>query len=111
MKAGPIILVPGWWLGAWAWDDVAAQLRADGRDVTALTLPGLDSIDTDRSSITQSDHVAALVDAVRAASSHVVAVHSGARFTGYAPATASPRASPRWSTSTPARASARPTLS
>ena len=27
-------------LGAWAWDEVAAALRADGHDVTALTLPG-----------------------------------------------------------------------
>ena len=85
MKTPPIILVPGWWLGAWAWDDVAARLRADGHDVTALTLPGLESIDADRSSVTQSDHVAAVVDAVRAASAPVVlAVHSGSGFTGYA---------------------------
>lgn len=37
-----IILVPGFWLGAWAWDDVAARLRALGHDVTAMTLPGLE---------------------------------------------------------------------
>jgi len=85
MKTAPIILVPGWWLGAWAWDEVAAILRAEGHDVTALTLPGLDSLAADRSSITQSDHVAAVVDAVRAAPAPVVlAVHSGAGFTGYA---------------------------
>jgi len=85
MKTPPIILVPGWWLGAWAWDDVAARLRADGHDVTALTLPGLESIDVDRSSVTQSDHVAAVVDAVRSAPAPVVlAVHSGSGFTGYA---------------------------
>jgi pimeloyl-ACP methyl ester carboxylesterase len=85
MKTPPIILVPGFWLGAWAWDEVAAFLRADGHDVTALTLPGLDSVDTDRSSITQSDHVAAIVEAVRAAPAPVVlAVHSGTGFTGYA---------------------------
>ena len=41
MPPAPIILVPGFWLGAWAWDDVAGRLRADGHDVTALTLPGL----------------------------------------------------------------------
>ena len=40
MSSAPIILVPGFWLGAWAWDEVAAALRADGHDVTALTLPG-----------------------------------------------------------------------
>jgi len=85
MKTAPIILVPGWWLGAWAWDEVATILRAEGHDVTALTLPGLDSLAADRSSITQSDHVAAVVDAVRAAPAPVVlAVHSGAGFTGYA---------------------------
>ena len=39
----PIILVPGFWLGAWAYDEVAATLRADGHDVTAITLPGLES--------------------------------------------------------------------
>jgi len=85
MKTAPIILVPGWWLGAWAWVEVASILRADGHDVTALTLPGLDSVEADRSSITQSDHVAAVVDAVRSAPTPVVlAVHSGAGFTGYA---------------------------
>jgi len=42
MTAAPIILVPGFWLGGWAWGEVAGLLRADGHDVTALTLPGLD---------------------------------------------------------------------
>ena len=46
----PIVLVPGFWLGAWAWDEVAAALRDDGHEVTALTLPGLESTDADRSS-------------------------------------------------------------
>jgi pimeloyl-ACP methyl ester carboxylesterase len=85
MKPAPIILVPGFWLGAWAWDEVAAALRADGHDVTALTLPGLESVEADRSSITASDHVEAIVEAVRAADARVVlAVHSGAGFPGYA---------------------------
>jgi pimeloyl-ACP methyl ester carboxylesterase len=81
----PIVLVPGFWLGAWAWDEVAAALRADGHEVTALTLPGLESTDTDRSAITVSDHVEAICEALRAAYSPVVlAVHSGAGFAGYA---------------------------
>jgi pimeloyl-ACP methyl ester carboxylesterase len=85
MAAPPIVLVPGFWLGAWAWDEVADSLRADGHDVTALTLPGLESADADRSSITASDHVGAICEAVRAAEAPVVlAVHSGAGFTGYA---------------------------
>jgi pimeloyl-ACP methyl ester carboxylesterase len=85
MKSAPIILVPGFWLGAWAWDEVVALLRADGHDVTALTLPGLESSDADRSAVTLDDHVEAIVSAVRAASAPVVlAVHSGTGFSGYA---------------------------
>jgi pimeloyl-ACP methyl ester carboxylesterase len=81
----PIILVPGFWLGAWAWDEVADALRADGHDVTALTLPGLESADADRSSITLADHVDAIIEAVRAADAPVVlAVHSATGFSGYA---------------------------
>ena len=79
-----IVLVPGFWLGAWAWDEVAATLRADGHEVTAVTLPGLESADADRSKITMSDHVEAICDAVRAAGAPVVlAVHSGAGAPGY----------------------------
>ncbi len=85
MASAPIILVPGFWLGAWAWDDVVSRLRADGHDVTALTLPGLESVDADRSAITLTDHVDAICEAVGAAESPVVlAVHSGAGFSGYA---------------------------
>jgi pimeloyl-ACP methyl ester carboxylesterase len=84
MTSAPIVLVPGFWLGAWAWDEVAAALRADGHDVTALTLPGLESADADRSAITMSDHVDAICEAVRAAEAPVVlAVHSGAGASGY----------------------------
>jgi pimeloyl-ACP methyl ester carboxylesterase len=83
--AAPIVLVPGFWLGAWAWDDVAAQLRADGHDVSALTLPGLESADADRSKVTFADHVDAICDAVAAAGAPaVLAVHSGTGATGYA---------------------------
>ena len=84
-RTAPIVLVPGFWLGAWAWDEVAASLRADGHDVTALTLPGLESADIDRSSITLADHVDAICDAVTAAGRPVVlVVHSAAGFSGYA---------------------------
>ena len=85
MATAPIILVPGFWLGAWAWDEVVEALRADGHDVTALTLPGLESADADRASITLADHVNAIVDAVRAKDAPVVlAVHSGTGFSGFA---------------------------
>ena len=85
MASAPIILVPGFWLGAWAWDEVAETLRSDGHDVTALTLPGLESKQADRSAITFGDHVDAIVTAIEAADRPVVlAVHSGAGFSGYA---------------------------
>jgi pimeloyl-ACP methyl ester carboxylesterase len=85
VASAPIVLVPGFWLGAWAWDEVVSELRADGHEVSALTLPGLDSADADRSSITLSDHVEAICNAVTAAGRPVVlAVHSGAGFSGYA---------------------------
>lgn len=85
MSSAPIILVPGFWLGAWAWDEVAEDLRAEGHDVTAITLPGLESPDADRSSITLEDHVNTIVDAVKSAPAPVVlAVHSASGFSGYA---------------------------
>ena len=84
MASAPIVLVPGFWLGGWAWDEVAAALRADGHKVTAVTLPGLESADVDRSAITMSDHVEAICKAVRSAGVPVVlAVHSGAGAPGY----------------------------
>ncbi|MCK7625201.1 alpha/beta hydrolase [Streptomyces sp. RS10V-4] len=36
-----IVLVPGFWLGAWAWEEVTPVLRAAGHDVHPLTLTGL----------------------------------------------------------------------
>jgi pimeloyl-ACP methyl ester carboxylesterase len=83
--SAPIVLVPGFWLGAWAWDDVVKLLRVDGHDVTAITLPGQDPRDTDRSNITFADHVDAITNAVKAESRPVVlAVHSASGFSGYA---------------------------
>lgn len=80
----PIVLVPGFWLGAWGWDEVAAALRADGHDVVAVTLPGLESADADRASVTLADHVDAICKAVQTAGPPVVlAVHSGAGASGY----------------------------
>jgi pimeloyl-ACP methyl ester carboxylesterase len=85
MTTAPILLVPGFWLGAWAWDDVTAALRADGHDVTAITLPGLESADADRSEITMSDHIETICQAASVKGVPVVlAVHSGAGVPGYA---------------------------
>ena len=35
------VLVPGAFLGAWAWSEVAASLTAAGHDVRPVTLTGL----------------------------------------------------------------------
>lgn len=85
MHSHPIFLVPGFWLGAWAWDDVAADLRRQGHTVTALTLPGLSSPDEARANVSFEDHVHAVTEAVMAAGQRVVlAVHSGTGGVGYA---------------------------
>ena len=36
-----IVLVPGSWLGAWAWTDVTERLRTAGHEVHPLTLTGM----------------------------------------------------------------------
>ena len=83
--AHPVILVPGFWLGAWAWDDVLADLHRAGCEAQALTLPGLEHADSDRSGITFEDHVDAVCAAVEATGRPtVLVVHSGAGFSGYA---------------------------
>jgi pimeloyl-ACP methyl ester carboxylesterase len=82
--SAPIVLVPGFWLGAWAWDEVVEALRANGHEVTALTLPGMEP-GSDTSAVTFEDHVDAICAAVTAAPAPVVlAVHSGTGFSGYA---------------------------
>ncbi|MPV50801.1 MULTISPECIES: alpha/beta fold hydrolase [unclassified Pseudactinotalea] len=76
-----IILIPGHWLGAWAWDDVLEHLSAAGAAATAVTLPGLDEHDPERSSKTLADQAAAIEDVVtRAAGGQgvVLVAHSGA---------------------------------
>jgi pimeloyl-ACP methyl ester carboxylesterase len=35
------VLVPGFWIGAWAWREVAEQLRSGGHEVLALTPAGV----------------------------------------------------------------------
>jgi pimeloyl-ACP methyl ester carboxylesterase len=79
-----IVLVPGHWLGAWAWDAVAAALRERGHHVLALTLPGFGPDDPGRASATLADQAAALRSAVQEAAtpdtSVVVVAHSGAGY-------------------------------
>jgi pimeloyl-ACP methyl ester carboxylesterase len=69
-----IILVPGLWLTARSWDEVVPPLEEAGHHVTALTLPGMESVDADRSAVTRQDHVDAVVAAVDATQGPVLLV-------------------------------------
>jgi pimeloyl-ACP methyl ester carboxylesterase len=52
------VLVPGAWLGGWAWSAVAADLRDRGHDVHALTLTGLaERVDEATAATDLSTHV------------------------------------------------------
>ena len=78
------VLVPGYWLGGWAWDAVAAHLRDRGHSVIPVTLAGLDPNDPHRAERTVADQVDSLRSAVSTAgadgSSVVLVAHSGAGF-------------------------------
>lgn len=77
-----ILLIPGHWLGAWAWDEVAEHLDPAREHTTAMTLPGLDPADPARATRTLDDQVeailAALADADAAGHPAMIVAHSGA---------------------------------
>jgi pimeloyl-ACP methyl ester carboxylesterase/uncharacterized damage-inducible protein DinB len=61
-----ILLIPGLWLDGASWAAVLPGLERAGHRLHPLTLPGLESRDTDRSTITLRDHVAAVTRAIDA---------------------------------------------
>ena len=74
-----ILLIPGHWLGAWAWDEVLEHLTSLGHRAIPLTLPGLDETDTDRVTRTLDEQAAAIEQAATGSLGPVVVVaHSGA---------------------------------
>ncbi|KRE79773.1 alpha/beta fold hydrolase [Arthrobacter sp. Soil763] len=74
-----ILLIPGHWLGAWAWDEVLEHLTSSAHRAIPLTLPGLDETDTGRLSRTLEEQAAAIEQAAMDSSRPVVVVaHSGA---------------------------------
>jgi pimeloyl-ACP methyl ester carboxylesterase len=73
-----IVLVPGFWLGEWAWDEVRADLTGRGFTVTALTLPGRGSVVDGPQD--QAEAILAALD--RADVRRVLVVHSGAAIAG-----------------------------
>ncbi|OMQ16201.1 esterase [Modestobacter sp. VKM Ac-2676] len=77
------ILIPGHWLGAWAWDEVLDHLTADNCRAIPMTLPGLDEQDPERSSRTLDDQAAAIEQVMARAGvcedqPAVLVAHSGA---------------------------------
>lgn len=77
------MLVPGFWLGQWAWDDVRLALSERGHDVVALTLPGLEPGRDPAVPVSLADQAAAIEAALDVdADRRVLVVHSGAAFPG-----------------------------
>jgi pimeloyl-ACP methyl ester carboxylesterase len=88
-----IILIPGFWLDGASWDEVAAPLRAAGHSIHALTLPGKQSLDADRTGISLRDHVDAVVAVVDTLPLGVILVgHSGGGAIAHAVVDARPEA-------------------
>jgi pimeloyl-ACP methyl ester carboxylesterase len=89
-----IILIPGLWLDGSSWDEVVPALEQAGHRTHALTLPGMESKDADRSKITLRDHVDAVVeviDSFNPADGKVVLVgHSGGGAIAHAAVDARP---------------------
>jgi pimeloyl-ACP methyl ester carboxylesterase len=89
-----IILIPGLWLDASSWDDIVPVLRQAGHRPHALTLPGMESKDAERSGIGLRDHVdavVAVIDSIDPADRNVVlAGHSGGGAIAHAAADARP---------------------
>lgn len=87
-----IILIPGLWLDGSSWDQVVPVLEQAGHRTHALTLPGMEAKDADRSDITLRDHVDAVVDVVDSVGGGKVMLvgHSGGGAIAHATADARP---------------------
>ncbi len=86
-----IILVHGLWLNGSSWDAVTPVLEKAGHRVRALTLPGMQGKDADRSGVTVQDHIGAVVAAIDAADAPVLLVaHSAGGDIGHAAVDARP---------------------
>lgn len=59
------VLAPGAWLGGWAWQDVAARLRARKHDVYPITLTGLgERVHLARPEVDLETHIADVVNTI-----------------------------------------------
>ncbi|TDD33546.1 alpha/beta fold hydrolase [Actinomadura sp. KC06] len=83
------VLVPGYWLGAWAWDEVAGPLRAAGHDVHAVTLRGMAERAGEAAPDVDVDaHTADIVEVIEGGglTGVVLVAHSGANMAATAAA-------------------------
>lgn len=81
-----IVLVPGFWLGAWAWERVVGPLAAAGHEVIPVTLPGrAERSGEDLTAIDLDTHIEAIVDLIRERDLHEVVLvgHSGGGIAAY----------------------------
>jgi pimeloyl-ACP methyl ester carboxylesterase len=89
-----IVLIPGLWLDGSSWDEVVPALQQAGHRTHALTLPGMEAKDADRSKITLRDQVEAVVaviDSYDSVAGEVVLVgHSGGGAIAHAAVDARP---------------------
>jgi pimeloyl-ACP methyl ester carboxylesterase len=80
------VLVPGFWLGGWAWRRVVEPLRAAGHDVYAATLTGLaERVHLADREVDQDTHVTDVVNLIRYEDLRDVVLvgHSGGGITAY----------------------------
>ena len=68
------VVVHGAWSGAWAWDAVAAQLRAKGKEVSVVELPAHGNDNTPIAGATLDAYVTKVETAVNAAPGPVVLI-------------------------------------
>lgn len=78
-----VILIPGHWLGSWAWDEVCEHLTTSDLRVVAMTLPGLDGHDPERTTKNLDDQAKAILDVITHHKSSgdrpvILVAHSGA---------------------------------
>jgi pimeloyl-ACP methyl ester carboxylesterase len=59
------VLVPGAWLGGWAWHDVAETLRDEGHEVYPVTLTGLgERVHLGRAEVDLETHITDVVNTI-----------------------------------------------
>ena len=83
------VLVPGFWLGGWAWRDVAEPLRAAGHCVYPVTLTGLgERVQLGGPQVNLDTHIADVVNLLRYEQLHEVVLvghsYAGTVITGVA---------------------------